>query len=132
MNGFRSTDTGTVSVLMLALLALAGLLCLATADAAGVVIARARAQTAADAAALAAASAQWRLAREGEDPNEVARRVAESNGATLEACECALRATRAVVRVSRSTHAHMLGVAPRTVEATAVASTEPGRLFRPP
>ena len=123
-------DDGFISVLMLSLLALAGLLCIATADAANVLMARARAQTAADAAALAAAAAQWPLTEREDEPEEIARRVAAANNATLEACECEPRGESAAVEVSVPTRIRMLAVAPRRVEARARASVDLGRVFR--
>ncbi len=121
-------EDGFAAPLMLALLALAALLCMATADAANVLVARARVQTAADAAALAAASAQWRA---DDDPEEAARRIAQRNGAELEACVCDENAERAIVTVSRRTFIRMLGVAPRSVSATAEAEMDIGKLFAP-
>ncbi len=124
-------DDGVGSALMLALLALAGLLCLATADAANVLISRARAQNAADAAALAAAAAQWPIADDEEEPADVARRIAEANGATLESCACERHSASAVVVVSVPTRIRMLAVAPRHVDARAQADVDAGRVFQP-
>ena len=124
-------DEGFTSALMLALLALAGLLCIATADAANVLLARARAQNAADAAALAAAAAQWPVTDGDEAPTDVARRIAATNGATLDACDCPVRGDDATVRVSVPTRIRMLAVAPSRVEATATAGVDVARVFRP-
>jgi uncharacterized membrane protein len=124
-------EEGFAAPLMLVLLALVGLLCIAVADAANVLTSRARAQTAADAAALAAASAAWPFLAQG-DAAEAARSAAESNGATLESCECPVRGPREVVVVSIATRIRMLGVAPRRVSARAEASFDPGRMFSPP
>jgi secretion/DNA translocation related TadE-like protein len=121
------TDDGVASPVLLALLALAALMCVATTDAANVLLSRARAQTAADAAALAAASAQWRAA---EDPEVVARDIAEANGAELVACECDRHDDRSIVTVRRATNIRMLGVSPRSVAASAEASLDIGGLFR--
>lgn len=125
-------EDGFVSAIVVALLALVGLLCLAVADAANVLLARARAQSAADAAALAAAVAQWPFAGRDEQPSEAAERTAAANGATLEACDCALRAERATVTVSVSTRIRMLGVAPSRVRASATSALDVGRVFDPP
>jgi uncharacterized membrane protein len=125
-------EDGFVSAIVVALLALAGLLCLAVADAANVLLARARAQSAADASALAAAVAQWPFAGRDEQPAEAAERTAEVNGATLESCECALRAEQATVSVSVPTRIRMLGVAPSRVHATATSAFDVGRVFEPP
>ena len=125
-------EDGFVSAIVVALLALAGLLCLAVADAANVLLARARAQSAADAAALAAAVAQWPFAGRDEQPSEAAERTATANGATLEACDCTLRADRATVTVSVSTRIRMLVVAPSRVRATATSALDVGRVFDPP
>lgn len=124
-------DDGSISVLMLSLMVLAALLCIAASDAANVVLARARAQSAADAAALAAAAAQWRVGGAPENPEDVARRFAEANGAELVSCRCELRDDQAVVTVSLGTHIRMLVVAPRHVDATAAASVDVGKLFDP-
>lgn len=125
-------EDGFVSAIVVALLALAGLLCLAFADAANVLVARARAQSAADAAALAAAVAQWPFAARDEQPSEAAERTAMANGATLESCDCALRADRATVTVSVTTRIRMLGVAPSRVHATATSALDVGRVFEAP
>jgi secretion/DNA translocation related TadE-like protein len=125
-------EDGFASAIVLALLALAGLLCLAVSDAGNVLVARSRAQTAADAAALAAAVAQWPFAGRDEDPEQAAARVAEDNGATLESCDCRLRADRASVVVSVPTRIRMLGVAPSRVHARAESTMNVGRLFDPP
>jgi secretion/DNA translocation related TadE-like protein len=122
-------DEGMVSVLMSSLLALAALLCLAASDAANVLLTRARAQGAADAAALAAAAEQWRVSGDREDPTEVARRIAEANGAELVSCECELRADQATVMVSRATRIRMLGIAPGRVHAVARARVDVGLMF---
>ncbi len=120
---------GFASVLLVVLLALAALLCLATADAANVLVTRARAQNAADAAALAAAVAEWPFVARHESPDDAAARVAEANGATVDACDCQLRNTYARVTVSMRTRIRMLGVAPSRVTATAQATFDIDRIF---
>ena len=124
-------EDGFASALLIVLLALAALLCLACADAANVLVSRARAQSAADAAALAAAVAEWPFVAHGEAPDDAASRTAQANGATLESCDCQLRATYARVTVSMATRIRMLGVAPSRVTATASATFDVNRMFAP-
>jgi secretion/DNA translocation related TadE-like protein len=125
-------EDGFASPLLIVLLALVALLCLACADAANVLVSRARAQSAADAAALAAAVAEWPFVARDETPDDAASRTAEANGATLESCECPLRAAYARVTVQVRTRIRMLGVAPSRVTATASATFDVNRIFAPP
>jgi secretion/DNA translocation related TadE-like protein len=92
-------ERGSVSVVIAGALVVVLVCTLGVADLARALRARAQTRTAADAAALAAAQ---ELAVPGEeDPTVAAHAIAERNGATLVACECAAGTYDAVVTVTR-------------------------------
>ena len=126
------TERGFATPVTLALLGLLAMFCLAFGDAAAVLTAKVRASNAADAAALSASVEQWKFLSVGTDPLAAASRSADSNGAELESCDCPVRGTRAIVVVTVRTGAARLSVAPAEVRATARATVDVQKLFRPP
>jgi len=93
-----SSERGSVSLVAVAIIVMLMVIAMGAADVARVLAASARAQAAADAAALAAA--QELAFPRGRQPADVAGDYAAANGATLEACECAVGSTEATVSVS--------------------------------
>jgi len=99
---------------------------LAAAALGSMVLARARAQSAADAAALAAVTAEAPILHGGTDPEQAAREEAESNGAELTRCDCAVGATQATVEVRLPPRLSFLsGWFGRAARATARAALDP-------
>jgi len=126
MPALKRTERGAVTIVAVtgALVLCVG--ALGAADLGAMLFARARAQSAADAAALAAVTAQAPVLRRGTDPEQAARGEAESNGATLKSCECAVGATQATVEVSVTPRLSFLsGWFGRAARATARAALDP-------
>ncbi len=111
--------------MVVAAVALAGIVAAFSADLSRVVVARARAQTAADAAALGAA--QELLIPSGTSPEQMARDLADRNGALLVGCRCDPGATEAVATVEVEVELPLLAQT-RTVRASAraVIAAPPG------
>ena len=90
-----------------------------------------RAGTASDAAALAAAAVTFRPFGSPGDPTAEAGRFAESHGATLISCDCAIDRTYAprTVRVEVVVNVQILGIGRRSFRSTSQAVMEPVRLL---
>jgi len=110
-----------VTVVTAGVMAVAVVVALGSADVARVVIAKGSAQTAADAAALAAA--QDLALPSSSSPAQSAADLAQANGATLVACDCATGSTQAVVMVQLQVRLAFLG-GTREVVASARAVTD--------
>jgi hypothetical protein len=102
--------------------ALSLLLCLLLAAVTDVLATQARAQTAADAAALAAVGSSPLIGGDGE-PESQARRLSQTNQATLERCSC-LDLLEAEVTVSAAPRLRLVRLALPKVRAQARAELQ--------
>jgi secretion/DNA translocation related TadE-like protein len=100
-DGDKSSERGSMAVVLMAVVVLAAVLALGVARLGGALVARARADAAADAAALAAAD-MVALGRGERAAHGAAADTAATNNARLLRCECTGRV--ATVEVEVATH----------------------------
>ena len=113
-------ERGSGSIVVAGILVVVVVTAMGLADVARTLVAASRAQTAADAAALAAA--QTLAFPSGEEvPADVARILAERNGAALITCACDAPALEATVTVEVPVGRLLLGSDDRSVTARARA-----------
>ncbi len=128
----RRDDRGSAAVVMVAAVALVMVLAAGLGAVAVLWQARSQASAAADAAALAAAPVTFRPYGAEGSPAAEAARFAAANGTRLYECRCPIdrswAARTVVVTVVRI--AHLPGIGPVPVQASAAAEFRPAELIR--